>query len=319
MTQHNVTILSDLHIDQWVARTQESHAVSAVIKTLPEPFLSPDLVISAGDLAHARPFGWSHGIREVKSAFPGNTKYLFFPGNHDYYLRELDDADLKAECDLRKIIFGQKSETHLGATRILTCTLWSDGLLFGEKHFVETMRIVEKSLNDYNLISKPRTGSVAQDDTLDRAIHPKRITGQDTLDLHADHKAWLESRLAIKHDGPTMIVTHHGPHPEASLPCDAISAGFVSDLSDIIEAYQPDAWVFGHTHRPQSAQLGKTRIHNVGLGYPHEAAEYGPEELMLRGCVEVGDEIRFAMDTLDPRPIHYISMKEKANDQICPD
>lgn len=316
MSQFDVTVLSDLHMDQWVSKTHESHPITEAIRTLPPRYQAPALVISAGDLAHDRPFGWKYGIKEVKGGFAPGTDYLFFPGNHDYYLRELDDAALAAECKLRKVMFGQKKETHVGATRILTCTLWSDGLLFGEKNFVETMRTVERSLNDYRVISKPRTPTMPDSDRVAWQAPPTPITAQDTLDLHADHKAWLISRLSIPHDGPTMIVTHHGPHPEASLPADAISAGFVSDLSEMIEEYQPDAWVFGHTHRPQSAQLGKTRIHNVGLGYPGEAHAYGVKELMLRGCVEVGDEIRFLMDELDPRPIRQINTTRIAYDQI---
>lgn len=292
-SQHRLLVLSDLHMDQWEARSLETHAVSRAISTLPEEFSAPDLVVSAGDLAHAAPFGWKYGITEIRRSLPGNTPLLLIPGNHDYYLGELDDAPLRAECDLRKARFGQKAETLLGATRILTCTLWSDGLLFGEENRPAVMREVQEGLNDYRLIRRPGT--------------PMAITAQDTVDLHEDHLAWLSSRLAAKHDGPTVIITHHGPHPEASLPVDAISAGFVSDLSEMIEEHQPDAWVFGHTHRPQSARLGRTRIHNVGLGYPNEAAHYGVREIMLRGCLTVGDEVRFLMDEADPRPVRDIA------------
>ncbi len=293
MSQHKIVILADLHMDQWEARSFIPNPLTAMMKDLPEDFSAPELVVSAGDLAHARPFGWSYGIRAVRGGFPTGTPLLFMPGNHDYYGAPLDDAPLAAECALRKVGFGQKTEVHVGATRILVCTLWSDGLLFGEDNRAETLRLVQRSLNDYNWITRPGT--------------PQKITTADIVALHEDHLAWLEGKLAQKHDGPTMIITHHGPHPEASLPADAISAGFVSDLSRVIEEHQPDAWVFGHTHRPQSAILGKTRIHNVGVGYPHEAKEYGLASLLLRGCVEVGDEIRFVMDERDPRPVRVIS------------
>lgn len=292
-SEFRLLVLADLHMDQWKPRSMPPHAVCEAVSRRPEGFAAPDLVVSAGDLAHASPFGWKYGISEIRRSLPGNTPLLLIPGNHDYYLAELDDAPLRAECELRKARFGQKTETFLGATRILSCTLWSDGLLFGEEHRAEVLRIVQGGLNDYRLIRKP--GS------------PTPITALDTVSLHEDHVSWLRSRLAVKHDGPTLIITHHGPHPEASLPMDAISAGFVSDLSEMIEEHQPEAWVFGHTHRPQSAILGKTRIHNVGLGYPGEAAAYGMNEIMTRGCLTVGDEVRFLMDEIDPRPVRTIT------------
>ena len=293
MSLEPVVALADLHMDQWEARSLAPHPLRAMMGRLPAEFSAPRLVVSAGDLVHQKPFGWDFGIKEVKDGFPAGTEFLFFPGNHDYYHGDLDDAPLAASCAKRCVRFGQKAETFVGATRILTCTLWSDGLLFGEKHRAEVLRAIENGLNDYCAIARP--GS------------PMRITTRDTLALHEDHLAWLEARLAVKHDGPTLIITHHGPHPEASLPVDAISAGFVSDLSRVIETWQPEAWVFGHTHRPQSAVLGKTRIHNIGVGYPAEAAAYGLDALLLRGCMRVGDEIRFAMDESDPRPIRTIT------------
>lgn len=300
-SEYKLLVLADLHMDQWEPSSPEAHAVSRVVSERPEEFAAPDLVVSAGDLAHVRPWGWKYGISEIRRSLPGNTPLLLIPGNHDYYLGELDDAPLRAECELRKAKFGQKAETRLGATRILTCTLWSDGLLFGEENRPAVMRAVQGALNDYRLIRRPGT--------------PMAITAQNTVDLHEDHLAWLRSRLAVKHDGPTVIITHHGPHPEASLPVDAISAGFVSDLSEMLEEHQPDAWVFGHTHRPQSARLGRTRIHNVGLGYPSEAARYGVREIMLRGCLTVGDEVRFLMDEADPRPVRDITPRHALSGQ----
>lgn len=303
MSLHNVVILADLHMDQWHAHAFADPApITSMLRELPEDFSAPELVISAGDLAHVRPHGWGKGIQEIKQAFPPSTPMLFVPGNHDYYLGELDDAPLADVCGTRRVTFGQKTEVHVGATRILSCTLWSDGLLFGEDNRPAVLREVQRCLNDYLVIRKP--GS------------PNPISTADTVNLHEDHLAWLEAKLSEPHDGPTMIVTHHGPHPEASLPADAISAGFVSDLTRVIETYQPEAWVFGHTHRPQSAQLGRTRIHNVGVGYPAEARAYGLKGLLLRGCVQVGDEVRFVMDERDPRQTRTINREGPGHAEI---
>lgn len=295
VSQHPLLIVADLHLDHWDATFESDNVLTDIMNERPEEFTAPELVISAGDLAHARPLGIGMALDQIKLSLPKGTPLAFTPGNHEYYLGELDDGFLQTQCEQRDVIFAQKKEMHLGATRILMCTLWTDGLLNGEDERPETVRIMQRGMADYRVIRKPG--------------RPENITALDTITLHEEHLAWIKSHLDVKHDGPTLIVTHHGPHPEASLPIDGLTAGFMSDLSEMIEEYQPDAWVFGHTHRPQSVVLGKTRIHNVGLGYPREVAPYGIRNMLLRGCLIVGDEVRFMMDDFDDSPIRRVNGK----------
>jgi hypothetical protein len=41
---------------------------------------------------------------------------------------------------------------------------------------------------------------------------------------------------------------------------DIVSAAFVSDLSALIERYQPDVWIYGHTHKSDATKIGMTRM-----------------------------------------------------------
>lgn len=43
-----------------------------------------------------------------------------------------------------------------------------------------------------------------------------------------------------------------------------------SDLTRIIDRYQPDEWIFGHTHHRAEIREGRTLVRNVSLGYPGE-------------------------------------------------
>jgi hypothetical protein len=118
-------------------------------------------------------------------------------------------------------------------------------------------------------------------------VEPRRrvpITPDDTLAVHRDHRCWLVSTLGAPHfageEGRTVVVTHHGPHPAAAGAMDALTAAFHSDLSDVIQRYQPNVWFFGHSHRRLRARVGVTDIRNVSLGYPGEAQVPGSSRLV---------------------------------------
>ena len=82
------------------------------------------------------------------------------------------------------------------------------------------------------------------------------------------------------------MVTHHAPHWDSVHPrfrSDLVTGAYVSDLSALIEAYQPVLWVHGHTHNSSDYRLGATRI----ICNPHS---YGRENPDFDGAlvVEVG-------------------------------
>ncbi len=78
----------------------------------------------------------------------------------------------------------------------------------------------------------------------------KRFLPIHAYRLHHESRAFLERELAAN-PAPTVVVTHHLPHPR-SLPArfkgDLLNAAYASDLSDVIEAGAPALWVHGHTH-----------------------------------------------------------------------
>lgn len=62
---------------------------------------------------------------------------------------------------------------------------------------------------------------------------------------------------------PTVVATHHAPHPDAvaaRFSIDPLTPCFVSHLSDVIEARQPTLWIHGHTHDSFDYQGGATRV-----------------------------------------------------------
>jgi hypothetical protein len=104
-------------------------------------------------------------------------------------------------------------------------------------------------MNDYRRIRRKPAGK------------HKYVQPSDTLALHRVSRAWLNGQLALPHAGPTVVVTHHAPHP-TSLPAPGFDLGhcYASDLSSLIDARQPDLWVHGHVHNSVDYRIGATRV-----------------------------------------------------------
>ncbi|MGO4816104.1 metallophosphoesterase, partial [Cupriavidus sp. 2MCAB6] len=84
--------------------------------------------------------------------------------------------------------------------------------------------------------------------------------------------AFIRSELGKPHDGPTVVVTHHAPHPQSVQPRhqgSELSPAFVSDLGALIEEYQPELWIHGHDHGSHDYKVGRTRILANQAGYPN--------------------------------------------------
>ena len=86
-----------------------------------------------------------------------------------------------------------------------------------------------------------------------------RFRPQEAALLHHRSKAYLTETLATPFDGPTVVITHHAPHRGSVHPrfrSDPVTGGFVSDLSGLIEAGQPELWVHGHVHNSSDYRVG---------------------------------------------------------------
>ena len=136
------------------------------------------------------------------------------------------------------------------------------------------MAFARTRMNDYRYIRKaPRYG---------------KIQPSDTVLVHGDHRRWLEDQLAAPFAGKTVVVTHHCPHPEllSDAPND-FDPIYGSDLRAMITKHNPDAWLFGHTHRQRQTVEGDTIVRNVSLGYPSEVEAGQEAELLMRGIIEI--------------------------------
>ena len=233
-------VLSDLHLE---------HAPF----TLPE--VEADVVVLAGDIAPG-----AAGIEWMFSQLAGRT-ILYVAGNHEYYghdlpglIRRLQAAALGSDIHVL-----ENESVVFGGVRFLGCSLWSDFEFAGADRRADSMRICERVVNDYKRI-RPTD-------------HDGPLRARDTRELHVASRAWLATRLAESHDGPTVVVTHHAPlvrpRPENPLMA-AVGGAFASDLTGLMGGDVADLWIFGHIHRVVDTTVAGTRVLSNQRGYPHE-------------------------------------------------
>lgn len=263
-----VLIVGDLHFDLWAEADRDPFAALSVAE-----WSGIEAVIVGGDLTNKPRIRWKYAIRHL-SRYINPAHIHVIPGNHDYYDFHIDRDDRLAEIATREgANFVQKAEILIGKTRFLCCTLWTDFALNGD---VPASQAIAKSrMNDYRYI---RNAGASY----------RRIRPYETAAIHQDHRSWLETRLSQSHLGPTVVVTHHCPHPQliSETPSN-LDPIYGSDLTDLIQRHQPEAWMFGHTHFQAETVVGRTLLRNVSLGYPDQVRPEDEAQILRRGLIDL--------------------------------
>jgi len=107
----------------------------------------------------------------------------------------------------------------------------------------------------------------------------RRFRPIEAATLHKRSRAFIEAELAKPFAGPTVVVTHHAPHANSMhsrYGSDLLSAAYVSDLTALIEAGQPNLWVHGHVHESFDYRVGVTRVICNPHGYGNENKNFDP-------------------------------------------
>ena len=217
----------------------------------------PDVVVLAGDI-------WSDDGAVTWAGEQFDCPVVFVAGNHEYYDREMNAVrrHIARSCRDTRVHFLDDRQVVIDGVRFLGSTLWTDFELGGDK--VRALQAAQAGMTDFRLIRvDERAGDGA-----------RLLTAADTATLHAQGRLFLERELAARHDGPTVVVTHHLPSPRSVAPRWAgylLNAAFASDLDELIERHRPALWIHGHTHDSCDYQLGDTRVVCNPRGYvPHE-------------------------------------------------
>lgn len=222
-----------------------------------EPAPGAEVLILAGDIHHA------DRAVEVFGDWP--CPVIYVAGNHESYGTDI----LKVHAQIRERVLARTSESAfhfleneavvIGRVRFLGATLWTDYQLMDHMYSqVASMRTAEVGLNDHQMIK----------------IGGERFDPADALSLHWGSRTWLAQELDKKAEhtldefDTTVVVTHHGCHPQSCHPRyanDPINPAFVSNLRDLVG--KADFWVHGHVHDSFDYAVGACRVMANPAGY----------------------------------------------------
>lgn len=217
-----------------------------------------DAAIFAGDIWRplANSLTW---LSQLRSSVLQGRPVILVPGNHEFYRAELSSArrDGREIADRLGIHLLDPGTITVNGVRFVGATLWSDFNLLGNP--IRAKKAALRGMNDYRRIKFERDG---------RGRHFNPV---DSELLHRQDVAFIEQAIGEAFDGPTVVVTHHAPHPGSVMPQfvgDELSPAFASDLTELITKYCPDLWVHGHDHGQHDYLVGRTRILANPAGYP---------------------------------------------------
>lgn len=241
-----IHVLSDLHLEFW--RDPRAYPLSDV---------GAEVLVLAGDIhSHTKGLVWAAEARN-RLGIP----VIYVPGNHEFYNSHLQGmaVEMRKVAQELGVHLLDSNQLILDGVRFLGTTLWTDFCLWGKgAKLGDALNLAKHYMNDFNCIRFGSTGWL--------------LPAQSVI-LHQAAVEWLTKCLAEPFEGPTVIVTHHCPHPDSVAECykkDGLTPAFCSDLSGLIGQYTPDVWIHGHTHHAFDYYAGKTRIVCNPSGYPNE-------------------------------------------------
>lgn len=208
-----------------------------------------DVMVVAGDLVPRA----ERGVRWLLDRVT-DRPVIYVPGNHEFYGCDIDRTVEKAIEAARgtNVHVLPDRAIEIDGVNFIGATLWTDFALFDCADYA--MNYAGDVMNDYRKIRKND--------------YQRRLRPADTLARHRASRNFIATEL--RKSGRHVIVTHHGPHPNAirgGCERELISCAYVSDLTDVIEAGRPELWIYGHTHESRDFVVGTTRVITNAKGY----------------------------------------------------
>jgi len=248
-----IQIASDLHLEFLM----QSHPDYRIIDKT-----NADVLVLAGDI---------HASSKAIAAFNDwPVPVVYVHGNHEFY----GENSLKIVDKLRTTAAGsnvhylENEEYVLNGVRFLGCCLWTDYELTGARH--AAMLEARHCMRDHEVI---------------RVANGKRFMPHHALALHKQSRKWLTQKLDEPFPGQTVVVTHHGPHPNSideKFAGSPVNAAFFSDLTPLMG--KAALWIHGHTHASSRYNVAGTTVIANPCGYPKNQHVKDPEHITFENA-----------------------------------
>lgn len=271
-----IWLLSDLHQEFLRDPYERDHPGTAFDPNahVPADF---DVVVLAGDIE----VPLTREVEFARTRFPG-VPVILVPGNHSFY----GQADLGAYtideqldaahelADKYGIHLLENGVVTLNGTRFIGATLWTDMTSVGYGSRREKIGQARNSRNGMRDYKEIKRWSAKHEGVR------KRLRPEDTISKHIESRRFIESQLKTPHEGRTVVVTHHAPHPDSLDAahtdlnwCYASRLGFLME-----EDGAPDIWLHGHIHRSVDYTIGRARVISNPRGYQFVRDKKGYEQ-----------------------------------------
>lgn len=240
-----IQYLSDLHL--------EFAANRAWLRDNPIVPVGDILVVGGDTFYLGEHYKANDFIRYVEKHF--RQTYLI-PGNHEYYGGfDVTDTPFSFRQPLAEnVTMLNNVVEELDGVRLIFSTMWS---------LIDRDQVgIKRGLNDFRLIHN----------------QGKLLTIAGFNELHAQSMNFLRAELDRPFTGPKVVVTHHLPADGCNSPRfrgTLLNPAFCTDYTELIEAADPVAWIYGHSHRNVAEfELNGTKILTNQLGY----VQYGEQK-----------------------------------------
>lgn len=246
-------VLSDLHLEHLDVLPSYGY----------DDIPDADICVVAGDVYNR---GLVPSLSYLAEQIAPWMPVVFVPGNHEFYRASFMESMYEArKMRLPGVHMLDDSAVVLLGVRFVGGTLWTDMELGGGREF--NCHAAESMMNDYRAIKYSKQPY-------------KRLFARDLVAIHHETRRAIDGYLRVPHNGPTVVITHHAPHPN-SVPDrfsgSALNAAYASDLTDLIERGRPNLWVHGHMHDASDYMVGQTRVVSNPRGYPDENLDFDPQ------------------------------------------
>jgi len=229
---------SDLHLE-FIKNTYFLHSN----KLIP----SAEILILAGDIISHRK---NHENEKYFDFLSESFQEVYWlPGNHEYYNSDMVRGNQIKGKKVRDNIHIVNNEViNCNGVNLIFSTLWS--LISPQKEL-----IIKSHLSDFSQIKY--NGD---------AFRPKQYNL-----LHQQSISFLEKSLIDLQGNKNLVITHHVPtlyNYPSEYKNSPLNEAFIVELHDFIEKYQPEAWIYGHSHiNTPDFNIGKTKMLTNQLGY----------------------------------------------------
>lgn len=220
-----------------------------------------DALVLPGDIADGASFGVATVAADYLAA---GLPVLYVLGNHEFYGTRLPRAlrQLQRQCRAAGITLLHNRAVVINGVRFAGATLWTDFRLYGAGAQAISEHHAKYGISDFSCIF----------DGQGRLLAPWL-----TARWHAKSLRLLDALLAESFEGPTVVVTHHGPHRRSIHPRWAghpVNPAFASDLEAFILRHGPALWAHGHVHDSFDYRVGATRVLANPRGYVKQLLDH---------------------------------------------